>query len=91
MEKIRFEVLTRILYTGGRFGCEEERTWPATIWMNEKGGMTDSEFEQYIKNSICPLYLDIEDTPGKCMLLKVDSGPGCNGKDLLLKCHFHWL
>jgi hypothetical protein len=89
-EKIRFEFLTHVLYTRGRFGfgCEEERTWPATIGMNKKGGMTDNEFEEYIKNSICPLYPDMEDTPGKWVLLKVDSSPGRNGKDLLLKCHF---
>jgi hypothetical protein len=59
--------------------------------MNKKGGMTDDEFEQYIENSICSLYLDMEDTPGKHVPLKVDSGPGCNRKDLLLKCRFHGL
>jgi hypothetical protein len=48
----------------GRFGCEEKRSWPAAIGMNEKGGMMDDEFEKYIKNSICPLYPDMEDTPG---------------------------
>jgi hypothetical protein len=83
-EKIRFEFLTHVLYTCGIFGCEEERTWPATIGMNKKGGMTEDEFEQYIENSICPLYLDMEDTPGKRVLLKVDSGPGCNGEELLI-------
>ena len=87
-EKIRFEFLTHVLYTHGRFGCEEERTWPATTGMNEKGGMTDDEFEQFIENSICPLYPDMEDTPGKRVLLKVDSGPGRNGKELLMKCRF---
>ncbi len=56
------------------------------IGMNEKGGMTDDEFKKYIENSICPLYPDMEETPGKCMLLKVDSGPVHNGKELLMKC-----
>jgi hypothetical protein len=54
-EKIQFEFLSHVLYMCGRFGCEEERTWPATIGMNEKGSMTDDDFEQYIENSICPL------------------------------------
>jgi hypothetical protein len=40
-EKIRFEFLTHTLDTCGRFGCAEERIWPCTIGMNEKGGMTD--------------------------------------------------
>ena len=90
-EKVRYEFLTHILDTRGRFGCEEERSWPCTIGMNEKGGMTDDEFEKYIDNSIVPLYPDMEDTPGKRVLLKVDSGPGRNGRELLMKCRFRGL
>jgi len=59
--------------------------------MNEKGEMTDEEFEKYINNSIVPLYPDLADTPGKQVMLKVDSGPGRNGRELLLKCRFHGL
>jgi hypothetical protein len=44
--------------------------------MNEKGGMNNEEFERYIDNSIAPLFPDLEDTPGKCILLKVESGCG---------------
>jgi hypothetical protein len=44
--------------------------------MNEKGGMNNEEFECYIDNSILPLFPDLEDTPGKCILFKVDSGHG---------------
>jgi hypothetical protein len=54
-EKIRFEFLTHTLDTRGRFGCAEERIWPYTIGMNEKGGMTEVEFEKYIDTSIVPL------------------------------------
>jgi hypothetical protein len=46
--------------------------------MNEKLGMNNKEFERYIDNSIVPLYPDLEDRPGKIILLKVDSG--CGGK-----------
>jgi hypothetical protein len=87
-EKIRFEFLTHTLDTRGRFGCAEERIWPCTIGMNKKGGMTDDEFEKYIDNSIIPLNPDLEDTPGNSVLLKVDSGPGRNGRELLMKCRF---
>ncbi len=90
-EKLRFEFLSHILYTHGRFDYEEERSWPAMIGINEKGGMADNEFEEYIKNSIWPIYPDMEDTPGKHMLSKVDSGPGRNGKELLMKCQLHGL
>jgi hypothetical protein len=87
-EKVHYEFFTHILDTRGRFGCAEERSWPCTIGMNEKGGMTDEEFEKFIENSIVPLYPDLEDTPGKRVLLKVDSGLGRNGRELLLKCRF---
>jgi hypothetical protein len=56
--------------------------------MNKKGGMNDDEFNKYIDNSIVPLFPNLEDLPGKCLLLKVDSGPGRNGTVLLLKAHF---
>ena len=87
-EKIRFEFLTQTMDTLGRFGCAEERIWPCTIRMNEKGRMTDDEFKKYIDNSIIPLYPDLEDTPGKRILLKVDFSLGRNGRELLMKCHF---
>ncbi len=50
--------------------------------------MNDEEFDKYINNSIVPLYPDLEDTPGKRVLLKVDSGPSRNGRDLLNKARF---
>jgi hypothetical protein len=87
-EKIRFEFLTHTLDTRGRFGCAEERIWPCTIGMNKKGGMTDVEFEKYIDTSIVPLFPKLEDTKGKRVLLKVDSGSGRNRRDLLMKCRF---
>jgi hypothetical protein len=56
--------------------------------MNGKGGMNNEEFERYIDNSIVPLFLNLEDMPGNCILLKVESGCGCNLQDLLNKCWF---
>ena len=63
-EKIRFEFLTHVQNTCGRFGYDEERIFPATIRTNEKGGMTDVEFDSYIKNSVIPLFPDLADRPG---------------------------
>ncbi len=56
--------------------------------MNGKGGMNNEKFERYIDNSIVPLFPDLEDMPGNCILLKVESGCGCNLQDLLNKCWF---
>jgi hypothetical protein len=60
----------------GKFGFPTRRPLPCTFGMNERAGMNAVELEKYMKNSILPLYPDIEDTPGKRVLIKVDSGPG---------------
>jgi hypothetical protein len=87
-EKLRVDFVRHFMKTRDRFGCEEVREWPATIGMNKKGGMNDDEFDKYIDNSIVPLFPNLEDVPGKRVLLKVDSGPGWNWTVLLLKVHF---
>ncbi len=85
---MRVDLVQHFMKTCGRFGCKEVMEWPATIGMNEKGGMNDDEFNKYIDNSFVPLFPDLENVPGKRVLLKVDSGPGRNGTALLLKAHF---
>ena len=77
-----------MLNTHGRFGCEDKRELPCTIGLNEKGGISDEEFERYVNTSLNILFPDLEDMPGKRILLKDDSGPGRNGRDLLNKCWF---
>jgi hypothetical protein len=54
--------------------------------MNGKGGMNNEEFERYVDNSIIPFFPNLEDIPGNCIMLKVESGCGCNLQDLLNKC-----
>jgi hypothetical protein len=44
--------------------------------MNGKGGMNNEEFKRYIDNRIIPLLPDLEDTPVKFILLKVDNSHG---------------
>jgi hypothetical protein len=67
----------------GKFGCEEERTWPVLFGQNEKGGMDEEEFAKYLFNSIVPLFPHAKDKPGHCILLKVDLGPGRMNLNLL--------
>ena len=85
---MRVDFIRHFMKTRGRFGCKEVREWPAIIGMNEKGGMNDDEFDKYINNSIVSLFADLKDVPGKCVLLKVDSGPRRNGTALPLKVRF---
>jgi hypothetical protein len=66
----------------GRFGFPSRRPLSRTFGMYERAGMNAVKLEKkYMKNSILPLYPDIEDKPGKRVLVMVDSGPGC-----LLEC-----
>jgi hypothetical protein len=44
-----------------------------------------------INNTIIPHFPGMEDTPGKCVLLKVDSGPVRNFMSLLVSCKFRGL
>jgi hypothetical protein len=50
--------------------------------------MINDEFDCYVKNSIVPLSPYLVDRLGKQVLLKVDSGLECNGRDLILKAQF---
>jgi hypothetical protein len=53
--------------------------------MNEKGGMTSVELDKYMTGSLLPLYPDVEDKPGKKVIVKVDSGPGRLNVEMLAK------
>jgi hypothetical protein len=66
-----------------KFGFDSKQERPCTFGMNEKAGMNSEELNKYIANSIIPLYPDLEDRPGKRLLLKVDSGPGRNNLEML--------
>jgi hypothetical protein len=50
-----------------------------------KGVMTTEEFCDYIGNNVMKLYPDTCDEPGKCVLLKMDSGPGRDILELIAK------
>ncbi len=87
-EKVQFDFFVHIKKTRGQFGCDMVEDWPCRFGTNKKGGMNDMEFDKYIESIIMPLYPDMEDKPSKRVLLKVDSGPGCNNLDLLSKAHY---
>ena len=59
-----------------RHGFPIRMSLPCTFGMNEKAGMNSVELDKYMKNSIVPLYPDLEDVPGKRIIVKCDSGPG---------------
>ena len=87
-ERVRNKMATWLLDVRGKFGHDEEKNFPITIGMNEKGGMDEAEFAKYILNSITPLFPNAKAVFGKWVIIKVDSGPGRMSKDLLAKLRF---
>ena len=87
-ERVRAEVFRHCPRVVGKFGTDAERSWDCTFGLNTKGGMDDCEFEQYVMNSILPLYPNTRDRPGHRLLLKCDSGPGRLQIGLLAKLRF---
>ncbi len=51
--------------------------------MNVKVGIDDQEFEKYVMYLLVHLFPDSEDAPGKRVIIKVDSGPGCLNVELI--------
>ena len=60
----------------GKFGHDDVKEFDITFGLNTMGGMDDDEFQQYIVNSILPLYPNTREKPRHCLLLKCNSGPG---------------
>ncbi len=82
-EKIRSETVRYMKCVRGQFGFPSQQIFPCTFGLNEKGGMDKDEFEKYLFNSIIPLYPDLNDRPGKRILIKIDSGPGRSNNHLM--------
>ncbi len=72
-ERVRFDFFVHIKKTCAQFGYNKVKERPCGFGTNKKGGMNDVEFDKYIKNVIMLLYPNMEDKPGKLVLLKVDS------------------
>ena len=87
--KIRFDAPRYTKRVRGTFGNRDsdgnlrERIWPCTFASNEKGGMDDQQFKEYIKTNILPLYPDVANEDGKRVVIKLDSGPGRKNQELL--------
>ncbi len=65
------------------FGGSEEKNWPMTFGVNAKGGMYVEEFGKSVANDLVPLFSDSGDVPGKIVIIKVESGPGCLNVELI--------
>ena len=67
---------TKLRGVEGIFGWQKENQFSSTFALNEKGGMTDDEFDKYVMTNLTCLYPDSADVEGHQVILKVYSGPG---------------
>ena len=77
------ELVAYMPHVRGKVGAPEEQAWPITVGMNTRGGIDNVEFDDYLSNSLIPLYPGAEDVKGEKVLFKLDSGPGRLGMKLL--------
>ena len=65
------------------YGCGKVVENEFTVNCNAKAGMDAVEYLKYLQTSVMPLYPDAQDTPGKRVLIIVDSGNGQIDLDIL--------
>ena len=75
-ESIRIEMMRYMLDVRGTFGHDTKQSFPISIGLNNKGGIDEEEFFEYLKKSIMKLWPDAAPVKGKWVVIKVDSGPG---------------
>ena len=85
MEKLRVELVAYMPHVRGKFGAPEDQEWTITVGMNSRGGMDNVEFDEYLSNSLIPLYPGAEEVKGNRVLFKLASGPVRLGIKLLAR------
>ena len=75
-ERIRTEVAEYCLFVRGKWGLDRLCSKTPTFGLNEKGGMNDKEFEDYLVESLTVLFPNAKPLSGQWVIIKVDSGPG---------------
>ena len=84
-ERLSVELVAYMPHVRGNFGAPKEKAWLITVGMNEKGGMDNVEFDEYLSRPLIPLYPGAENVKWKRVLFKLDSGPGRLGVNLLAR------
>jgi hypothetical protein len=81
--QIRMESVLFMRNIVGQFGLSEEISCPVLLRANEKGGMDEKEFTNYLGTAIMPLYPAAAPENQNWVILKCDSGPGRMNIELL--------
>jgi len=69
-EAIRIETVRYMLDVRGSFGHESEQSFPVSLGLNNKEGMDDEEFFEYLQKSIMKLYPDAAPVKGCWVVIK---------------------
>ena len=79
------ELVSRLHQIEGKFGHTVRKWFDPLIAYSEKGGVTTDIFLKWVEDTVLKLYPNVEDKPGKRVVMKFDCGPGrYNEKFLLL-------
>jgi hypothetical protein len=74
--KIDSKKLLSFQQVHAQYGFDSKMYHDVTVAMSGKGGMNAVIFENWITEHVMPLWPDLEDVPGKRVMLKTDMGPG---------------
>lgn len=85
---IRIECMRYMLDVRATFGHDNEQSFSVSVGLNNKGGMDDDEFFEYIKKSIMRMYPNAAPVKGRWVCIKCDSGPGRFNMELLTYLQF---
>ncbi len=88
-EAIRIETIGYMLDVRGTFGHKSEQSFPVSLGLNNKGGMDDDEFFEYLQKLIMKLYPNAAPVKGPWVVIKCDSGLGRLNPTLLAYLRYH--
>lgn len=79
----------------GQFGCDNLWSFSSLVDFSDNGSVTNKMFYGWCLQMLLLLYPDAVDEPGKRVMLKADSGPGCFFHDFLqcperMAFYFSW-
>ena len=78
------ELISCLKQIEGKFGHNERKWFDPVIAYAEKGGVTSDIFCEWMTKVVQLLYPNVEDKPGKRVVLKLDCGPGWSDENFLL-------
>jgi hypothetical protein len=88
-EAIRIEMIRYMLDVKAMFGHKEVQSFPVPVGLNNKGGMDEDEFFEYLQKTIMKLYPDAAPVKGRWFIIKWDSGLGRLNPTLLAYLRYH--